>query len=526
MTVTADPLVRHALSVRPRRGNPRAHDARLPAGVPFPVAIVASAIAGGMLDLAYPANGWWPATFVSVTIGLWTLRGRSLPGAFLISLVYGATFYFTHLVWVTRFLGPIPWVALAGLESLLFGAGGALIALAYRVTTTRAGYAYRAITPMLVAGVWMLRETLMGSTPYTGFPWARVGFSLAESPLAEAASWVGTTGLSFLTVLVCASVVEALILRRWEPAATAVVIVVAAIAIPLFPTEQAGMMRVGWVQGNGPSGYFDTRTPGDILRAQEEATSPLLGREMDLLVWPEGAVDADPLRDAAVADRLDRLVQSAGTPALVNAATTRGADTFNTSMLWTSAGPQQLHDKVNPVPFGEYVPDRWFYEAIAPDLIGLIQREYTPGSNTPLMNVDDVPIGLAICFDVIYDDVIFDAARQGAQVYIFQTNNADFRGTDENVQQLAIARMRAIETGRAVVNVSTVGTSQVINPDGSTEETIGVDTAAGRVSEVPLRAGITPASWLSPTIEIAMVVASAGVLLCVRLRIHVRARKR
>ena len=141
MTVTADPLVRHALSVRPRRGNPRAHDARLPAGVPFPVAIVASAIAGGMLDLAYPANGWWPATFVSVTIGLWTLRGRSLPGAFLISLVYGATFYFTHLVWVTRFLGPIPWVALAGLESLLFGAGGALIALAYRVTTTRAGYA-------------------------------------------------------------------------------------------------------------------------------------------------------------------------------------------------------------------------------------------------------------------------------------------------------------------------------------------------------------------------------------------------
>ena len=114
MTVTADPLVRHALSVRPRRGNPRAHDARLPAGVPFPVAIVASAIAGGMLDLAYPANGWWPATFVSVTIGLWTLRGRSLPRAFLISLVYGAAFYFTHLVWVSRFLGPIPWVALAG----------------------------------------------------------------------------------------------------------------------------------------------------------------------------------------------------------------------------------------------------------------------------------------------------------------------------------------------------------------------------------------------------------------------------
>ncbi|AZS46088.1 MULTISPECIES: apolipoprotein N-acyltransferase [Microbacterium] len=518
MTVTADPLVRNALSGRTRRGNPREHDARLSAAVPFPVAIVASAIAGGMLDLGYPAYGWWPATFVSVTIGLWTLRGRSLPRAFLISLVYGAAFYFTHLVWVSRFLGPIPWVALAGLESLLFGAGGALIALAYRVATTRARHGYRAITPVLVAGVWVLRETLMGSTPYTGFPWARVGFSLAESPLAEAASWVGTTGLSFLTVLVCASVVEALILRRWEPAAAAAVIVVAATVVPLFPTEQAGMMRVGWVQGNGPSGYFDTRTTGDIMRAQEEATAPLLDREMDLLVWPEGAVDADPLRDVAVAGRLDRLVQGAGAPALVNAATTRGADTFNTSMLWTSAGPQQLHDKANPVPFGEYVPDRWFYEAIAPDLIGLIQREYTPGSNTPLVNVGDVPIGLAICFDVIYDDVIHQSAASGAQMFVFQTNNADFRGTDENLQQLAIARMRAIETGRTAVNVSTTGTSQVIGRDGQVLAQVAVDTTAAKITEVPLRTGTTLAVVLMPWLDWTLSIGTVLALLIMSIR--------
>jgi len=479
--------------------------------VPFPVAIVASAIAGGILDLAYPAFGWWPAAFVSVTIGLWTLRGRSLPGGFLISLIYGAAFFFTHVVWVSRFLGPIPWVALAGLESLLFGAGGALIALAYRVTTTRTGYGYRAITPVLVAGVWVLRETLMGNAPYTGFPWARVGFSLAESPLAEAASWMGTTGLSFLTVLVCASVVEALTLRRWQPGAAAAITVVAAIAVPLFPTEQAGSLRVGWVQGNGPSGYFYTKTTGDILRAQEEATAPLLGREMDLLVWPEGAVDADPLRDDIVAGRLNQLVQSVGAPALVNAATTRGADTFNTSILWTSAGPQQLHDKANPVPFGEYVPDRWFYEAIAPDLIGLIQREYTPGSNTPLMNVGDVPIGLAICFDVIYDDVIYESASSGAQMFVFQTNNADFRGTDENLQQLAIARMRAIETGRSAVNVSTTGTSQVLGSDGQVLAQVAVDTTAAKTTEVPLRTGTTLAvvlmPWLGWTLSVGTVLA-------------------
>ncbi len=109
------------------------------------------------------------------------------------------------------------------------------------------------------------------------------------------------------------------------------------------------------------------------------------------------------------------------------------------------------------MPFGEYVPDRAFFEPFAPDLIGLIQREYTPGDAAPFFDLDGVGVGLAICFDVIYDDVIWDGAREGAQIYMFQTNNADFRGTDENLQQLAFARMRAIETGRSVVNLSTVG---------------------------------------------------------------------
>ena len=138
-------------------------------------------------------------------------------------------------------------------------------------------------------------------------------------------------------------------------------------------------------------------------------------------------------------------------------------------MLWEAGGRRgrSTYDKRHPVPFGEYVPDRCVLQPLAPDLIGLIQREYTPGTDPPFFDVDGVGVGLAICFDVIYDDVIWDGARDGAQVYMFQTNNADFRGTDENLQQLAFARMRAIETGRAVVNISTVGTSQVIAPDGS-----------------------------------------------------------
>ena len=510
------PLPTPAPAAAPEQETPR----RTVAAWSLPVwaAVLASAAAGLLLDLASAPVGWWPLTFVSVTVALVALIGRSIGGALLVGTVFGAVFYTTHLVWVGEFLGPVPWLALAGLEAVLFGAGAVPIALAYRWTARypARGLVQLLAVPPLIGVLWTAREVVMGAWPYSGFPWARLGMTQVGGPLAEAVSWTSVTGLSLLIVILCASVVQWIraggirFMLGLHPAVSVAALLVIA---PQFPTAPAGEFRVGWVQGNGPTGYFDDKVPGDVLAAQTAATVPLYGQPMDLLAWPEGGVDADPLSDPAAAEALDRVVRSAGAPLLMNAATTRGDDVFNTSLLWT-ADPtgRQWHDKVNPVPFGEYVPDRWFYELIVPDLVGLIQREYTPGSSPPLVQVGDVGVGLAICFDVIYDAVIWDGARAGAEVFVFQTNNADFRGTDENLQQLAFARMRAIETGRAVVNVSTVGTSQVITPDGTTGDSIGVDTVDASITTVPLRTGLTPAVILGPWLTALIVLAAAGAL--------------
>ena len=49
------------------------------------------------------------------------------------------------------------------------------------------------------------------------------------------------------------------------------------------------------MQGNGPAGYFDERSPNAVLEAQLEATAPLFGEDMDVLLWPEGGIDSDPI---------------------------------------------------------------------------------------------------------------------------------------------------------------------------------------------------------------------------------------
>ena len=486
--------------------------------LPLWLAVLVAAAAGLLMDLAYPSAGIWALVFPSVSLLLMALIGRRAGGALLVGFVYGAVFFFMLVSWTSRYLGVIPWAALALLEAALTAIAVILITLAYRwVPKAFPGTWGRLVgLPAVIAALWLGREILLGSWPYTGFPWARLGMTQSESPLGTLTSWVGVSGLSFLIVFIVAMMIESIRLRLWHrPALVALPALLAVILLvtPVFPTAPAGTMRIGAVQGNGPTGYFDQREPYSVIQAQTDATEPLFGEEMDLLVWPEGGLDSDPFQDGSLARRMTRVVTQIGAPLLANAATGRGDEYFNTSMLWTQdATAQQTHDKRYPVPFGEYVPDRDFYNAIVPDLIGLIGREYSHGTNPPLVEVDDVLVGLAICFDVIYDDVIGEGVRGGAQVLVFQTNNADFRGTDENLQQLAFARTRAIETGRSVVNISTVGASQIIRPDGSTIAALDADEAGAMLEDVELRSGLTAGVVLGPWVQQLLLWGGLGAL--------------
>src|SRR5690606_3420143 len=86
------------------------------------------------------------------------------------------------------------------------------------------------------------------------------------------------------------------------------------------------------------------------------------------------------------------------------------------------------------------------------------------------------------------------------------------------LQQLAFARMRAIETGRSVVNLSTVGTSQVIAPDGTPLQQLGVDEAGAMIADVELRDGLTAGLVVGPWLQALLLWGSAAALVIVAVR--------
>lgn len=509
---------------------PLARDATAPGTPRLGVAVLAAALGGWMMDLGFPALGWWPLTILGTALVLWSLRGRSVGGALLVGAVAGFVYYGVLIEWLTVYLGVVPWLALT-LAQVFFVALGAIpIALAWRwMPMAFPGVAGRLLLlPIVLAGLWTAREGISNVWPWGGFAWGRLAISHSEGPLAHWVAWIGMSGLSFLLALL-AAVVAAVAVERRTPVVSRGVLVAGLAATmlvwPAFPTVASGSSRVAAVQGNSETGLFAQYEPGDILQDHLDATVPLYARStgqgagagssepLDVVVWPENASDLDPLRSDYAAAALDSVSARLDAPVVVGTITADGEETFNSVLLWqVGEGAIDQYDKVHPVPFAEYLPEREFFYPLAPDLFDLVPRDYSIGQRDTVLELEGVTAGVAICYDIVDDDLIARMIDEDANVLFAPTNNADFGRTDQSVQQLAIARLRAIESGRSVVQASTVGASAIIAPDGSTIDDLPLFTAGVMVQEVPLSDVVTPAHALGRTLEWFLCLLAAGAL--------------
>lgn len=502
------------------------------------IALPAAVLGGLALDAATPWLNWWPAGLIGAALVIASVwQQRSLAGV-LLGAVAGAAFWGPHISWLTLYLGPIPWLALCVVMVSWFALFGLVASTATRALSqlqlpVAARVALQALT---VAGLWVLREQLQSTVPYGGFAWGRLAHTQAEGPFSVLVSWVGFAGLSGILALMCAVLVAtafawrgrgigggvASTRRAWLGAAATVVTLAALTLVPPAPLEATGTLRVAAVQGNSKSGIFDDRESGDVLRDHLEATEALLdeleaaGEFVDIIVWPENSAEFDLPGNTYGSYAVQRLAKRAEAPIVVGTILRDPDGTYtNSTLVFDDAGDTgERYDKRRPVPFAEYMPDREFYRSLVPDLIDLVQLDYAFGSRPTVLPIDGtsgpVDAGIAICFDIIFDDHAAEMVGDGAEVIFAQTNNADFGRTDESAQQLQIARLRAIETGRALVNISTVGTSAVVMPDGSDLTRLETFTADAMIAEVPLVQGETPALRLGAFIAGTWIAIAVG----------------
>jgi apolipoprotein N-acyltransferase len=483
------------------------------------------AAGGGLCGvLAFPRFGLWPAAFVSVALLSVAVDGRrSRTGAWL-GYVYGSAFLIPLLQWTGIYVGPVPWLILAFAFAAFFALLGAALPLLARLPAA----------PVWVGAGWVLEEALRDRLPFGGFPWGRLAFSQASSPLRWFAALGGAPLVTFVVAVAGAGLAGAVFAARplrVRAAGSGLAVLVAmpllgmTLAWPLRPAPDAAgrTEKIAVIQGGLPdlALQFESRAE-QVLDNHVRQTMKLAQRidagtvaRPDLVLWPENASDVDPFQVPGAFKKIDDAVKAVGAPVLVGAILQGPGPTHrrNVGILWSpTSGPGATYTKRHPVPFAEYIPLRSIAEWVSADA-KTVTQDMVAGHGNGLLRGANVPIGDVICFEVAYDDLVHSSVAAGAQLLVVQTNNATFGHTAETYQQLAMSQLRAVESGRTVVQVATTGKSAVIGPDGKIRDESGpLFSADILLDTVPIRAADTLATRIGALPEYVLaLLAVAGI---------------
>ena len=429
------------------------------------------------------------------------LAGTTLRRAFLLGLVTGLVYFTGTLYWITRVMAvygglqPVVAALVNGLLILYLALFPALFAVVVRRLVVSYGPRALLVSPL----VWVSTE--LGRTYLlTGFPWVLLGYSqVTVLPVAQAASLFGVYGLSALVAAVSAVIAYGVGPVKAGLDMPAPIVPVAPTApvgsgvsrtLPLFVVlilvlslagwgsvrvargELAGgetPVRVALVQGNVDQGEkWDPRRATDIFDNYLRMTRQAIAEGTDLVIWPESSTPFTFETEHAAAESIRRIARDARVPILFGSdQIERGVPNryYNSAYLVRPDGSTGgVYRKMHLVPFGEYVPMKRLLFFAAP-LVEAVS-DFSAGESAVLMPIDGHPISTAICYEIVYPDLVRQFVAAGSELLTTITNDAWFGETAAPYQHFAQASMRAIENGRYLVRAANTGISGIVDPYG------------------------------------------------------------
>ena len=457
----------------------------------FPI-LLGVLFATGFAPLSY---SW--AALAALVVFILSLWGTEKAGAVAVfAFFFGLGWFSSGLSWTMNSMavhGRLPWaVAFVGLV-LLAALLSLLPAVAAWLAKKIAGKAPE--FPFLFTGLFLLAEWLRGDW-LLDFGWLTPAYAAMNTPYVTWATLAGVNGVN-LAFLLSAALLASFCVRlsrdRRGVSELFALILIAAVGFLVRDVQWSTPgpeIAVRLIQPDLPVVDAWTRAnPAERIRTLLPlAEGEWSGDAPRLVVTPEGVVNSliDRL-DPASAQALGELREKAGAPILFNGFRREKGAFFNTEFALDREGLVYRLDKRHLVPFGEFVPSgaRWFV-----DLIGIPMSDLTPGSfSQPLMKAGDVSVGVLICYENLYGNLLRRNADSGLPDLWVVTANLGWFGSNILGQYLDMSRMRAMETARPLVQVSNTGMSALIGPDGRVERFLaaeGRDSATlsveGRVS--------------------------------------------
>jgi apolipoprotein N-acyltransferase len=466
--------------------------------------------------------------------------GVGMRRAFLLGLTAGAVYFAATLYWLVETMttfGGLPMIAAALAAALLvayLAVFPATFALVLAYLHRRMGSRAVLMAPV----IWVTTE-LGRQYVWDGFPWALLGYSqVTVLPIVQIVSLVGVYGLSGLLALTAATAALLLVDRSrtgWLCAA-AVAAMVAGCAVwgaqrlrasPLLASGDP--VRVAVLQGNiAQDQKWNPSLAAAITERYIAMTREAIARGATFILWPESSTPFYFGEDLIRGGTIRRLANDAHVTLLIGsdsrepiaAASAAGSRTYryyNAAFLVKADGTVgSVYRKMHLVPFGEYVPLQSLLFFVGPIIAGVGDfAPFTPGADPVLLQVDGHPASTAICYEVIYPNLIRRFVVNGSELLTTITNDAWYGRSSAAYQHWDQASMRAVEQGRYLARAANTGISGFVDPYGRVIEKTALFVDAVSIHDVRFirertvysRIGDV-AAWLSLALTVAALLVA------------------
>jgi apolipoprotein N-acyltransferase len=489
----------------------------------------AAVVTGLLLAAARPPLDLGPLACIAFVPLFLAWRGRGPRGAAGYAFVAGVAYHAWLMSW-SWYFGTVAIIPLVGALAAYWAAAGAIIGWLDR---------RHAASPFVIAAVWVVAESVVARVPLGGFSWGEIGYAFHDIGVGRALASAGGIALvGFFAIALNGFVAEAVVaVRRRHPVSRRHWILFAAgcttvVVVPLVATaarytpKPAGPLRVAILQGNDKNRDLtaaeerDRWLPNSHFDLARDVRDPV-----DLIVFPESSMDADPRTDPYLGKRLAAVAREHDAWVLANAVADApasdgrpaGAKVLNLDVLYRPDGSVEgTYTKRHLVPFGEYIPfRRWLEGRIS--AIEQVPRDFEPGNRNGLFDVAGHRIATIICFESAFGYQVRPLVHDGADVIVVSTNNRSYRRSANSAQHLAIGQMRAAETGRPLVQAAISGISAVIDADGNVTSRTDLFERTVLETTVTATSGETPyvryGEW---AIGLSVIILAVALVIAVR----------
>ncbi len=443
--------------------------------------IFPACLSGFLLFLSFPKYGSGVFAWIAFIPLFFALRKNvTISQGLLLGFITGIVSYIGIIYWIAYVIvnyGYLPLYVGVGLMLLL------ACYLSIYISLFAGGLVYfRDKIPFYLSApvLWVCLE-YGKSFIMTGFPWENLGYSqYLNTYLIQFADVFGVSGLSFLIVLVNATVFEMIVKRSPKQYILAGIVFLLVVAIYIYgfirlehihkEVRNAPEIEVSLIQGNiDQSIKWDKNLRRETLNIYENLTLKNSPGEGSLIIWPETAVPFKFQNINSLHDQIIHLATKTKSWLIFGSVSSSprmdGMDVFNSAYLLSPSGEiRGRYDKVHLVPYGEYVPLR----NLMPFVEGFTEGigDFSRGAGFYPLSMNDKKIGILICYEGILPFAAREYKNNSAELLVSITNDAWFGATSAPFQHFSMTVFRAVETRLYVVRSANTGISGIIDPTG------------------------------------------------------------